>query len=512
MNINDLVKEMRGFTKTAGFTDEREINSIITLSLIKILKGPAFGNEFDNLELEIYDDENSSYRMYTHSEIGKHTIVKTNDDVLPAEREDYSYRNQVLRAKTDETKFKENEYLRILNKSNNFKEFHNEMCSSEYVEDNHKTFIYSSTIDRTLINASQLYKDIKEDNVSNLHMSTAPFSTILCTISASKLVMFLNMSIEDKLDSLKNDSLLFDTLLDVDGVKYTSFSKFEDAYHTGRLPSNLFMSKILLNDDKSECLNAIFDDNWFKKQKELGLKSLKRVGLEQTITEIYNEYPVINDIIDHINNKYPVFNTPINDLVEIKILHEKLDTTEEEMSTNTKIFANDYNNFKFNKTVDNKRFDNYKYTRLYLKTPLKVLVDIGGENHHSDTSKLSILYLDKIKTHESVSQENEDYAINKFLEFCAKNEIICSYTTDTTKSINFINILTKHKGKVLSYSQDEDDVGPIRGYQIMLDMGLNYSQMLNLEKNIHEIDDVWKDEEIKDFFNAKLKETSKLKI
>jgi hypothetical protein len=512
MNINDLVKEMREFTQKAGFTDTREINDIITLSLLKILKGPAFGDEFSNLELEIYDDDNGSYRLYTDSEIGKHTIVKTNDDVIPADRDDYSYRNQFTRAKSDETKIKEDEYLRILKKSNNFKEFYSEMCKSEHFEDNHRLFIYSSTIDRTLLDASQLYKDVKEDNVSNFYLSTAPFASIKSTGSSSKLATFIGKNIEDKLDALKYDSLLFESLLDVDGVKYTSFEQFEDAYRNGRLASNLFMSKILLSDDQAECLNALFEGEWFNKQKELGLKSLKRVGLEQTITEIYAEYPVINDIIDHIYNKHPEFNLPINDLVEIKVLHEKFDTTKEEMANNTRVFADDYNNFKLHTTIDNKRFDNLKYTRLYLKTPLKVLVDIGGENHHSDTSALSILYLDQIKKHESVSQENEDYAINKFLEFCSKNEIICSYTTDTMKSRNFIDILTQHKGKVLSYSQDDDEVGPIRGYQIMLDMGLNYKQMLNLEKNIHEIDDSWKDEEIQDFFNAKIKETNKLKI
>lgn len=508
MNINDYIKTIKEYALKSGISDENELHEIATLSIYKMLQTPALKKHLKNHKLAYNAHENKTLLLVEDSLFGGSYSI--NDDNTVNSISNFIDSNNALFVKDDELKKVEKSFFNILTQSESFEDFSKKITEFSKSVDL-ATFKKQTKMDCTLIKAFDFRTRIKDGNLGYMEIKVEPFAYIRNNYLDKRLIEFLPKSIDEKLDYLKDNDSLFKGLSTMDGLLFTSIDKFKEAFKNNQLDKDSLLYKLLSSNEPIECLDAVFEGEWFDTYKERTLKSLKRCLSMPTIDSLYNEYPIIDNILDAVYEKYPYFNISQNDILQIKVVIENDTTTNDEKQNNRNTYFNESNQFTFETWSNDDEIDDNHYSRVYAVTPFGVLMDIGGEHAYSEKG-YSIITVNKTPMHSNVSEENERLCIETFMKVCEKNKIICCYESDMI-STHIVDIFKEFQGKVVLIDRDEIDENILIAYQSMIShMDLNYEQMLQLEKEIPSLGNHLDQKEMIEILNSKLKNHNKLTL
>lgn len=519
MNISDYIKDMRAMAEASGITDAVEMNETLTLALFKLLKSPATELDFKYYGLEHNNKEGETFRISsTNFFLSGHFSLNETNNVYAYETT-FGVESDGGCIKDDSIKSLELTILKVVQDSETFNDFFEKF--SELMENNEikSRFSSGSWVHPALISAYKMLNEIKHNNFDSNYMQVSPFAELSNNNVMPEFIKLATKDIVDKLDYLETKETLFQTLSSVDGINYTSFKKFKEAYYANQLESDSTLAKLLSSDNPVDCIKSIVEGEWFDTEKENLIRSLKIQLLKPTMNELYQKYPAIDSIVDAIHDKYPYFKINQNETLQIKTLIETNDTTDAEIESNRKAFLDDVNLFRLdNQVTDKNRETDIKYTRVYAVSPFGVLMDIGGRQQFPDNKNISILYLDEMNLHTAIndletiiSAENELICINRFLKMCEDNKIVCAYNGEKV-SVLFKKVISEHKG-VVFFDRNivkSDDLIP---YKLMLkDMSVTYSEFSMLQKEIPNLPKDSSKEVILKLFESKLKQQNKLTL
>jgi hypothetical protein len=522
MNISDYIKDMRAMAEASGITDAAEMNETLTLALFKLLNSPATALDFKYYSLNHNNKEGETFRITsTNFFVLDHFSLNETDNVNVYEST-FGVESEGGEIKEDSLKAIELKVLKLVQDSETFNDFcekYSKLIENNEIKSHFSSYSWSSP---TLINAYKMLNDVKNNNFDSNYMKVSPFAELSNNNVMPEFIKLATKDIVDKLDYLETKETLFQTLSSVDGINYTSFKRFKEAYYANELESDSILAKLLSSDNPADCVESIFEGEWFDTEKENLMRTLKIQLLRPTMNELYQKYPAIDSIVDAIHDKYPYFKINQNDTLQIKTLIETNDTTNAEIESNRKAFLDDVNLFRLdNKDTDKNRETDMKYTRVYAASPFGVLMDIGGRQQFPDNKNISILYLDEINLHTAIndldriiSDENELICINRFLKMCEDNKIICAYDGKKV-SLLFKKVISEHKGVVsfdrnIGNSEKNDALLP---YRVMLkDMSVTYSEFSMLQKEIPNLPKDSSKDDILKFFDSKLKSSNKLTL
>lgn len=507
MNMNDYIKIIKDYAVQSGITDETELHEVATLSLYKMLQTPALKGYLRNHKLAYNSHENKTLALVEDALFsGSYSINE--DNTITDSSNFINYQNELF-VKNDELKSYEQEIFNILSDSETFVEFSKNF--REFLQSIElSTFERQTKMDKILIQACNLQKKVANGNVGHIEIKVEPFGYIRSNYADNRLAEFLTKTVDEKIDFLKENESFFQILSTIDGLLFTSVDKFKEALKNNQLDEDSLLCKLFVSDEPIECIEAVFEGEWFETYKERTLQSLKRCLAMPTVNSLYNEYPIIDTILDDIYDKYPYFNITQNDMFQIKVIIENDATTNEEKEKHRKTFLEDSNQFTFDNFVnDADEIDENNYSRVYGVTPFGVLIELGGEHVYSDKG-FSIITFNKMPMNSKLSEENERLCIEKFMNQCEQNKIICCYEGDMI-SKHVISIFEEFKGKVIIIDRDDRNQDKLTAYQVMIsNMDLSYNQMLQLEKEIPSLDSYLDEKEIIEILNSKLKNNHKL--
>ena len=507
MNMNDYIKTIKDYAIKSGITDSKELHEVAILSIYKILQTPALKGYLRKHKLA-YNAHESNTLALVEDSLGGGSYSINDDNTINTSSSYINSQNEMF-VKNDELKLYEQEIYNILSDSDTFvgfsKSFREFSQSSELSK-----FERQTKIDKILIQACKLQKRVADGDVGHIEIKVEPFAYICSNYDDKSFAEFLTKTIDEKIDFLKDDETFFQTLSTIDGLLFTSIDKFKEALKNNQLDEDSILLKLLISNDPIECIEAVFEGEWFETYKERTLTSLKRCLAIPTIDSLYSEYPIIDTILDSICEKYPYFNIPQNDMLQIKVVIENDTTTNEEKEKNRNTYLEDANQFTFDEIFnDDDEIDENNYSRVYGVTPFGVLIEIGGEQTYSDKG-FSIITVNKMPMNSNLSEENERLCIEKFMNHCEQNKIICCYEGDMI-SEHVVNVFKEFEGKVIIIDRDDRDQDKLMAYQLMIsNMNLSYNQMLQLEKEIPLLGNHLDEKEIIEILNSKLKNNHKL--
>jgi hypothetical protein len=522
MNINNYTKEIQDIIIQSGITDRNQVQEITTLSLLKLMQSPAIAENFENYSLEHFNMEGETLGILKNDLFKDHFVVNSDAIVYRKDRDSGDER-KTSAVKSDSLKNIELQFLDVLNKSQSFNEFYNnfeDLLSSRNPENQYMKYrsdlMIHSRVENTLMDAYKIVRDIKNDEITGrINLLVEPFAAISGNYKEPALIKLLQMNISQKLDFLNDDDTLFKTLSEIDGVDYVNFSRFKEAYYDNELDEESFLSKLLISDTPSDCIEAVFEGEWYDTYKATTLRSLKKCLLEPTVNDMYELYPIIDTVIEKMYDRYPYFNINQNDVAQIKTILELKETTEEERKENKEKFLDDTNAFTLKKIeLDENRIKDVNYTRVYAVSPFEVLMDIGGRHAQINNLDLDILHLENIKMSIRISDENEIICINRFFKLCQDNKIVCAYNGDEMSS-RFKEIMKNYEGSVVIFDKGmgdpEDEI--LNYYKMMLfTMKLNYDEMLIGQKERIHFKSGLSDEDMIKALDSKIKSQNKLTL
>jgi hypothetical protein len=280
------------------------------------------------------------------------------------------------------------------------------------------------------------------------------------------------------------------------------------------LEDDSVLSKLLISDEPSDCIEAIFEGEWFETYKETTLRSLKKALLAPSVSDLYEHHPIVNVMVDAMYDKYPYFNVNQNDMIQIKTILETSNTTSSEMDNNKKVFMEDVNAFSLDiKEYDEPYNKDSKYSRVYATSPFGVLMEVGGRHTFPPNENLSVLYLDEIKMNTSLNDENEIICLNRFLKLCEDKKIVCAY--DGEKLSERVRTTIEAHSGVASFdkSTDFDNLNHLMPYKIIIkDMKATYAEFLTLKPIIATLPEGISDEDMLKTFKNTLKQHNKLTL
>lgn len=508
MKINDYIKELRELATKSGITDAVEMNTILTLSLFKILKSEATSSNFENYKLEHFNGDNTTLRIMDDNQF--HAVIGKDNDIVSLEDNNHFIRP----VKSDNVKEGELSFLNLVKESNSFEEFCDKYSELSETK-SHRNTLYNTNFDMTLINAYRTFMAISAGTVASPCLLVEPFGEINSNYKGRYFGELSVKNINDKLNYLEKERDLFNLMSHIDGVNYTSFSKFKDEYLNNKLDPDMFLSKMLISDDPTECIKAVFGGEWFETYKAATLRSVKKSLMAPSVSEIYAMYPIVNELVSTMYEKYPYFTVDENNVVEVKVNIEKSGITETHMERNKKKYLDELNAFTLEPAHrDLQRSYDKPHTRVYLSSPFGVLMDVGGRHNHNISEKLSILYLDDIKMNTKLNDENEILCLNRFMKLCLDNKIICAYDGEKISS-RAREFIENYKG-VVSFDrslQHDMDLDNARYYLIMIkNLKSSYEDILSVHKDFPNISRDLKNEEVAELLQSKLKEKNKLTL
>lgn len=516
MNINDYIKEMKTIAEQSGISNPAEMNEVLTLALFKLLQSPALLSEFTKHKLEHHNDNNIMLGIMDDDLFSKHFIID-HDNTIKSSKKSFTVGDKdVQEVKKNVIKEAELDFLNIVKSSESFDDFCKNYSAFLTNTDKAllKTFLYRSKIEQTLVEAYTLLNTVKEGKTNRTHLIVEPFGEIQMNHVTPDFMEFVNKDINGKLDYLAEKDMLFRTFSSIDGVIYTSVQKFKEAYLNNELEEDSFLSKLLISDEPSVCIEAIFEGEWFDTYKETTLRSVKKALLAPSVNEMYERYPVVNVMVEAMYDKYPYFNIEQNDMIQIKTILETADTTHDEMEVNKKEFMEDVNQFCFkDKEYSEHLNKDTKHTRVYATSPFGVLMEVGGRHTFPPNQNLSVLYLDEIKMKTSLNDENEMICLNRFLKLCEEKNIVCAYDGENI-SERVKEIIKAHTG-VASFdkSNNFDNLDHLLPYKVIIkDMNATYAEFLALKNVIPLLPENSNTDEMIKTFQAKLKQQNKLTL
>ena len=508
MNINHYIKKIKDYALKSGVSDENELHEIATLSIYKMLQTPALKGYLKKHKLAYNAHENKTLLLVEDSFFGGSYSI--NDDNTINSISTFIDSNNALFVKNNELKKDEEKFFNVLSQSENFGSFSKKIIDfSKSVDLNE--FKKQTNMDCILIKAFEFRTSIKDDNVGHMGIKVEPFAYLRSNYLDKRLIEFLPKTIDEKLEYLKDNDNLLKGLSTIDGLLFTNIDKFKEALKNNQLDEDSLLYKLLSSNEPVECIDAVFDGDWFETYKERTLKSLKRCIAMPTVDSLYNEYPIIDTILDSIYEEYPYFNISQNDMFQLKLVIENNETSYEDKVKNRKTYIDEMNQFSLDLLLHNDDIDEQNYSRLYGLTPFGVLIEIGGPHDYSENG-YSIIAVDKMPMNSMVSEENERFFIEQFMNYCEKNKVICCYEGDMISS-HVIDVFKEFKGKVVLIDRDNDTQETLAAYQVMISkMDLNYNQILQLEKEIPSFKDHLDEKEIIELLTSKLKQHNKLTL
>ena len=515
MKMTDYIKDMRAIAESSGITDPAEMHEILTLAFFKLLKSPATIDDFKQYKLEHYNEEGKTLRIMQDDIFTNHFSINQDDSIKTFEAT-FGGKN-VITLKKDNIKESELDFLKVVKESHSFNEFCEKysllLDKLEKENTTKKDIYYYSKVENTLVSAYKILTDVKKNEVDRILLLVEPFGEIVGNHVGPDFIKFSTKNIAAKLDYLQEKETFFQTLSSIDGINFTSFKKFKEAYYNNELEEDSILAKLLSSDNPAECIESIFEGEWFDTYKATTLRSLKKCLLDPTVSEMYEMYPIVDTIVDAIHDKYPYFKMNQNDTIQIKTLIETKDSTQSDMDNNRQVFLDDINIFTLDKEKDEARTKENSHTRVYATSPFGVLMDIGGRQNFSTNSHLSVLYLDEIKMNTNLNDENEMICINRFLKTCEENKIVCAYDGEKLSSRFKDAILACPSVASFDKSPDFDNLDSLLPYKVMIkDMNVKYSEFLMLKKEIPNLPQDSRNDDIIKIFESKLKQQNKLTL
>jgi len=514
MNINDYIKDMKAIAEQSGISDPAVMNEVLTLALFKLFQSPALLADFSKHKLEHHNDNDTVLGIMENDLFSKHFVI--NHDIVQTNKTSFASDKGIQEVKKNIVKETELSFLNIVKSSKSFNEFCEKYSDFSTNTDTNflKKFSYSSRVETTLMDAYSLLDNITQGKKNRTNLIVAPFGEIQMNHVVPDFMEFVNKNINEKLDYLLEKDMLFRTLSSIDGINYTSAQKFKESYLNNELEDDSFLSKLLISDDPSDCIKAVFEGEWFETYKETTLRSLKKVLLEPSVSDMYERHPIVNVMVDAMYDKYPYFNVNQNELIQIKTILETRNTTSSEMDNNKKTFMEDFNAFSLDTKEYNEPYNkDSKYSRVYATSPFGVLMEVGGRHTFPPNENLSVLYLDDIKINTNLNDENAVICFNRFLKLCEDNKIVCAYDGEKL-SEHVRNTIEAHSG-VASFdkSTDLDNLNHLMPYKIIIkDMNVTYAEFLTLKPIIATLPEGASNEDMLKTFQSKLKQQNKLTI
>lgn len=511
MNMTEYIKELRDVALQNGITDSTEMHEVLTLALFKLLNSD-FASSFDKYRLEHHNEHEQTLRIIKRdSKEDSFMINKDNTIEVTSRMHSITDSRFIKEVKNSMVKEAELQFLNLVKGSESFPLFCKQY--SKISDDKaHRHLLYKSSIDLTLIQAYKISANIKNGTSIRPDLYIEPFGEINASYKGTDFANLSIKNISDKLNYLQTDDDLFRVLSSIDGLYYTSFEKFKQVYTDGDLDTDTFLSKLLSSDDPSECIDAIFGGEWFDTYKSDTLRSLKKSLLDPSVSDFYEMHPVVTSLVDTIHVKYPYFSVDENNTVEIKVSMEHKDITKEEININTKKFLDDVNRFNLeHQSTDYQRDELSPHTRVYIKSPFGVLMDIGGKHNYKLNPNLSIIYINSVQMNTKLNDENELLCINRFLKMCEENKIICAYEGDNI-STRVKEMISNYKGVVsFDKSIDSDVINSLRYYHMMMkDMQSTYDEILLVHKEFSTLPKELSKEDIIPILQKKVKQYKKL--
>lgn len=517
MKMNDYIKDMRAIAEASGVKDATEMNEILTLSFFKLLQSPATAIDFKKYKLEHFNAEGETLRIMKDDLFELHFSIDPDHSIKSLGSTFGAEGRNVVALKDDNVKETELNFLKVVQESKTFNDFceqYSNLLANNDNDTKKKDLFSYSRVDKTLVDAYKILNNVKNNEVDRIVLLVEPFGEILGNHVGPDFIKLSTKNIVEKIDYLQEKETLFQTLSSIDGINYTSFKKFKEAYYNNDLEEDSILAKLLGSDNPSDCIESIFEGEWFDTYKETTLRSLKKCLLETTVNEMYEMHPIVETIVDAMYDKYPYFKIAQNDMIQIKTLIETKETTQADMDANKQFFMDEVNIFRLDrKEQDENRKNDRKYTRVYATSPFGVLMDIGGRQSFPENPNLSILYLDEIKMNTNLNDENEMICVNRFLKLCEENKIVCAY--DSEKISSRVTEAIKAYSGAASFDRntDFDNIDALRPYVLMIkDVNLTYSDFLIIQKEIPNLPPNSTDEEIISVFQSKLKQTNKLTL
>lgn len=522
MNISDYIKEIRESITDAGITDVTQSHEVLMLSIFKLLQSPAIMENFEKCKLEHINKVDETLRIKKSGLFSENFIIKPDNSITVLDKDFGHEARSAIELKSSGVKNIELKMVDILKNSHSFADYHGKFNTlievndenDEEIKKEKRDFTIYSKIDKTLIHASKMLNDLKNEELAYINSAVDPFGVISSNHVEPLFIKLVAKNISDKLDYLESEETLFQTISSVDGIDYTSFKKFKEAFYNNELDEDSLFSKLLSSDVPTVCLEAIFEGEWFDTYKEMTLRSLKKCLLDPTLNDLYELYPIVDTIVDNIQTKYPYFNVNQNDIIQFKTVIELEETTDSEIVQNKIDFLEDVNMFRLDlkESDDNRLALNGKYTRVYGTSPFGVLIDVGGRHNYPANKDFSTIYLEKIRLDTIINDENEMMCVNRFMKLCEDNKIICIYDSENI-SEHAINVIKSYSGRVVSFDRNPSDSGIdlLHPYKLMIkDLNFKYSEILAVEKDIRSIPSGSSDDDMKNFLKSKLKSQPKL--
>ena len=514
MKMIEYIKELRDLAKQAGVTDATEMHEVLTLALFKLLNSEATSSSFNKYRLEHHNGDTQTLRIMNKDSKETYFMINTDNTIEVTSSLHHSSDSRFTReVKSTMVKEAETKFFNMIKDSNSFPAFCEQYCEI-LDEKSHRSMLYSSSCDTTLIDAYKISEYIKNGSVVRPTLSVEPFAEINASYKGPDFADLSVKNISDKLNQLQTNNDLFRVLSAIDGLYYTSFEKFKEIYTNDELDKDTFLSKILSSDDPVECIEAVFGGEWFDTYKSATLRSLKKTLLSPSVNDLYEMNPVVNVLVETMYEKHPYFSIDENDTIEIKVSIEDKDITLEDMNKNTREFLDDVNIFKLDRQYsDYLREQDYPHTRVYITSPFGVLMDIGGRHNYKLNPNLSLIYINSVQMDTKLNDENELLCINRFLKMCQENKIICAYEGDNISN-RVKEIINNYKGVVsFDKSMDSDVITSLRYYHMMMkDMQSTYDEILSVHKDFATLPKDLHKEDIIPILQKKLKQHNKLTL
>lgn len=512
MNMNGYIKELRELAEQSGISDAIEMHEVLTLALFKLLNSDATSSHFDKYLLEHHNGHEQTLRIMKKDLKEDYFMINKDNTIEVTSNLNHSSESRFTReVKSSKVKEAELNILKLVESSNSFSDFCQEY--SKLLENkDHRSMLYKTSFDMTLIEAFKIADNVKKGMVVRPALLIEPFGEINASYQGPNFADLSIKNIDEKLDYLQNHKDLFAVLSALDGRYYTSFEKFKEVYSNGELDNDMFLSKILLSDDPSECIDAIFSGEWFDTYKAATLRSLKKTLLSPSVNDFYEMHPIVDSLVDAMYIRHPYFSVDENNTIEIKISMEDKDITPEEISKNKEEFLKDVNIFKLDrKETDDMREGDSPYTRVSVTSPFGILMDIGGRHNYKLNPNLSVIYINTVQMNTKLNDENELLCINRFLKLCQENKIICAYEGDNLSS-RVKETINNYKGVVsFDKSLDSDVITSLRYYHMMMkDMQCTYDEILSVHKDFSTLPKELFKEDIIPILQKKIKQQHKL--
>lgn len=503
--LNNYISIIKESAIQSGISDPTQLHEIVILSLYKLLQSPALYPKFKQYELEYSELSSQTFHLTEDNVFGD----KYRLDDTQLKEMDTSFSSDSFCIKKDQLKVTETKMISILSESLSFVDFLKNIKKSMDICELEDLRMNSSMVN-TLLNAVKLHDDIVKGDIFSVDINVAPFAYIIAAHGNQHLREFLTKTIKDKLNYFEVNDNFFNKCSDIDGLRFTNFKKFVDAYSDNSLDKESFISKLLISNDPKECIEAVFSGHWFESHKIHTLKTLKRALTEPTLDSLYAEYPSINSILSDLYEKYPVFNIDQNDLITIKTTLETKETPNEDKELNKSVYMQDLTRFAFDRERTIKKShesEDGNILRVYAKSPFGILMNIKGtirENGH-----ITICYNDRLEFDNIISDENKDLVIQKLGNVLKDNQLIFAYESDALDE-RIVKEIEKLKGQVILIDRAKLEQDVLNIYQVMINkMKLSYSEILHLEKMIPTIENNLDKDQIETILTKELNSFSK---